>query len=210
LSESFGEYLRNLRKKKGLTLKELGEEIGFSYSYLSQLERGERGVQGIPSPEFLKLLYKPLGADFYEMMEVAGHLPKGSKEHALSASTEQNRTLENYLDQIYKAALIEPNAAIPLQVKESIEKHISISDEDNKLSIMKKIMDLDDLQAKDDISFDMWMAVHELSENEMEYILSTNEGLTYKRISLTKNDRKLITLFLDALIDGRAPTDKTK
>ncbi|WP_168735432.1 helix-turn-helix domain-containing protein [Cohnella fermenti] len=75
MGESFGQYLRNLRKQAGLTLKELGMSTDLSYSYLSQLERGERGgVKKIPSPEILKKLHKPLGVRYAELMVKAGHM----------------------------------------------------------------------------------------------------------------------------------------
>jgi transcriptional regulator with XRE-family HTH domain len=38
--ESLGKKLRSLRKAEGLTLAQLGEKVGLSTSYLSQVERG--------------------------------------------------------------------------------------------------------------------------------------------------------------------------
>lgn len=71
---AYGKYLRELRKNKGLTLKELGKQAGLSYSYLSQLERGERGTEGIPSPQILKKLAEPLGVSHNELMLEAGYI----------------------------------------------------------------------------------------------------------------------------------------
>ncbi|OME02659.1 hypothetical protein BSK54_10410 [Paenibacillus odorifer] len=207
---SFGQYLRGLRKKKGLTLKELGKEIGLSYSYLSQLERGERGIQGVPSPEILKLLYKPLGADLIEMMEEAGHLPKRTEEEIKVMNEGQNTYFEEYIDWIYKGALVSPTDPIPQQIREVIEKHIELSEDDNKLSIVTKIKNLNDSIAREKIARDMWITAQELSEDELEFILSTNEELTYKRIPLSTNDRKLLTIFLDALTDGRIAPNKSE
>ena len=74
LGESFGQYLRNLRKQAGLTLKELGKSTDLSYSYLSQLERGERGgVKKTPSPEILQKIARPLGISYEELMIKAGY-----------------------------------------------------------------------------------------------------------------------------------------
>lgn len=70
----FEGYLRKLRKDKGLTLEKLADLTGLSRSYLSQLERGERGTDGIPSPEILKQLHEPLGVGYLELMTAAGHL----------------------------------------------------------------------------------------------------------------------------------------
>ena len=35
-----GEHVRNIRKKRGITLKELAEKTGLSIGYISQIERG--------------------------------------------------------------------------------------------------------------------------------------------------------------------------
>jgi transcriptional regulator with XRE-family HTH domain len=42
----FGERMRELRKEKGVTLKEMAEAIGVSSAYLSALEHGKRGRPG--------------------------------------------------------------------------------------------------------------------------------------------------------------------
>ena len=39
-----GEYLRQLRVKKGLTLQELADSTNFNISLLSKIERGERSL----------------------------------------------------------------------------------------------------------------------------------------------------------------------
>jgi len=41
--QRFGEKLRTLRKRRGLTLQELARELGFAtHSYLSKIERGHK------------------------------------------------------------------------------------------------------------------------------------------------------------------------
>jgi len=42
--EAIGSYIRNIRKEKGLTLKELEEKTGVSFSHLSRIERDERDL----------------------------------------------------------------------------------------------------------------------------------------------------------------------
>jgi transcriptional regulator with XRE-family HTH domain len=42
----FGERMRKLRLERGVTLKEMAEEIGVSSAYLSALEHGKRGRPG--------------------------------------------------------------------------------------------------------------------------------------------------------------------
>jgi transcriptional regulator with XRE-family HTH domain len=40
MSKEFGKYIKKLREDKKLTLLEVAEVIGLSYSYLSQIESG--------------------------------------------------------------------------------------------------------------------------------------------------------------------------
>ena len=42
----FGERMRDLRKAKGVTLKDMADAIGVSSAYLSALEHGKRGRPG--------------------------------------------------------------------------------------------------------------------------------------------------------------------
>lgn len=70
-ANEFGNYLRSLRNAKGLTLTQLGNLIGYSNPYLSQIENG---LKGIPAPELLKKLSGPLGVTYEELMVLAGHL----------------------------------------------------------------------------------------------------------------------------------------
>ena len=44
----FGEKIRQLRKERGVTLKEMAEAVGVTSAYLSALEHGKRGRPGWP------------------------------------------------------------------------------------------------------------------------------------------------------------------
>ncbi len=52
MGKLFGEYLKNLRIDRGLTLRQIEEETHISNGYLSQVERGER------NPPTMKILVK--------------------------------------------------------------------------------------------------------------------------------------------------------
>ncbi|MER2060007.1 MAG: helix-turn-helix transcriptional regulator [Niallia sp.] len=66
----FGKSLRNLRKEKGLSIRELGKRSEVSHAYISQLENG---VRNIPKPKIINKLAKGLGMPFIELMRVAGY-----------------------------------------------------------------------------------------------------------------------------------------
>ena len=50
---SFGEYLKSLREKQRMSLREAEKESGVSNAYIAQIERGDRPA---PSPDILRKL----------------------------------------------------------------------------------------------------------------------------------------------------------
>lgn len=54
-----------------MTIRQLELYSGVSNAYISQIERGERGI---PSPDILKKLSKPLNIEYSELMKKAGYL----------------------------------------------------------------------------------------------------------------------------------------
>ena len=56
---TIGENIRRLRKARGLTLKELGDMIGVSESYIRAYESGRRN----PKPASLQTLADALGVN---------------------------------------------------------------------------------------------------------------------------------------------------
>ena len=107
-AKAFGEYLRQLRKAKKLTIRQLDLYSSVSNSYISQMERGERGI---PSPEILNKLSKPLGVEYEELMERAGyiHNKNTTNDQARDAVLEEyNRlppTEKKLVDDMIKALL---------------------------------------------------------------------------------------------------------
>jgi len=67
----FGEYMRKLRKEKGLTLKQVESAAQVSNAYISQIERGLRKP---PHPDILKRLAKIYEVTHYDLLIAAGYL----------------------------------------------------------------------------------------------------------------------------------------
>jgi transcriptional regulator with XRE-family HTH domain len=63
--------LKDLRKLKGFTIRELADRSGVSTAYISQLENGNRGI---PSPDVLMKLSEGLNVSYPELMQSAGYL----------------------------------------------------------------------------------------------------------------------------------------
>ena len=66
--QGFGEYLKKLRGSK--SLGQIEALSGVTKSYLSKVERGERGI---PSPSILSKLAPVLGVTYEELMNAAGY-----------------------------------------------------------------------------------------------------------------------------------------
>jgi transcriptional regulator with XRE-family HTH domain len=79
----FYDKLRDLRKLKGFTIRELADRSGVSAAYISQLENGNRGI---PSPEVLMKFSEGLNVSYSELMEVAGYLQSQGAEHAVRSN----------------------------------------------------------------------------------------------------------------------------
>jgi len=66
----FNEYLRNARRARSMTIRELASRCGLSHAYLSQVENARRGV---PKPDILRRLAEALRIDYAEMLRAAGY-----------------------------------------------------------------------------------------------------------------------------------------
>ena len=98
------DVIKELRKEKGLTIRQLQNLTGISNAYLSQIENGKRGL---PSVDFIIKLYGPLGVPFAEMMEKAGYVAYSDShtrikelEGELIQANERIRELENIVKSI--------------------------------------------------------------------------------------------------------------
>jgi len=87
----FGTYLKQLRKKRGLSIRQLSAFSGVSHSYLSQIESGKRGV---PKPEILQKLAPILHISYEKIMKEAGYLPNNINYQTQSAHRADDPTEE--------------------------------------------------------------------------------------------------------------------
>lgn len=67
----FGEYLKELREKKGVSLKEVEKAIGASNAYISQLETGTR--KKLPEPDRLRKIADYYNVSVNELLQKAGY-----------------------------------------------------------------------------------------------------------------------------------------
>ena len=94
INSNFSEKMRQTRLMKKITLKALAKECGLSYSYISQVERGEAS----PSLSALDRLAKALGVTVWQLLkeesEDNASLPFNSGRENNQKSSSNNTTLE--------------------------------------------------------------------------------------------------------------------
>jgi len=68
MGKKFGEFLKKLREDRGLTLREVEKSAKISNAYLSQIERGQRGI---PNIKILNRLADAYDISVIELVEAA-------------------------------------------------------------------------------------------------------------------------------------------
>jgi transcriptional regulator with XRE-family HTH domain len=89
---SFGEKIRDLRKKLGLSQRDLADRVGIDFTYLSKIENNRADP---PSEEVIKKLAKELGTDSDELVVLAGKIPS-DLARVLAQHPEQLRFLRQF------------------------------------------------------------------------------------------------------------------
>ena len=79
---TFGERLRQLRKERGLTLRDLAEAVGVDFTYLSKMENEKAGY--LPGADTIRALAEALDADPLELLELANKVPPEMERFASS------------------------------------------------------------------------------------------------------------------------------
>lgn len=85
MGDSFGSYVKELRKKKEFTLVQLSEISGVSNPYLSQIENDKF----TPSPDILRRLSAPLGVRYMDMLHKAGYVEDEESLNLLKEAKEE-------------------------------------------------------------------------------------------------------------------------
>ena len=90
MKSKLGNKLRQVRKLKSLSLRDVEADTGISNAYLSQLERGDASN---PSPKKLKSLAEHYDIPYADLLILAGYLPSESaSQNQLVASKNNDGT----------------------------------------------------------------------------------------------------------------------
>ena len=80
---TFGKRIRELRKAKGLTLRDLESLVGVGFTYLSRVETGRLNFGDYPSEALIHKLAEALDADEDELLILAEKIPDKIRRRVL-------------------------------------------------------------------------------------------------------------------------------
>jgi len=80
---TFGERVRQLRKGKGLTLRQLAPKVGVGFTYLSRIENGRLNYGDYPSEALIHKLAEALDGDEDELLILAEKIPDRIRQRVL-------------------------------------------------------------------------------------------------------------------------------
>jgi SOS regulatory protein LexA len=185
IKKEFQEFLKAHREEKGYSVRGLAELTGVSHTYLSQVETGKRGI---PKPEILKKLHKPLGVEYQELMEKAGYITPEIEDETLKLI--ESKTLEELIE------------AMAESVKTSFTDNNGVINEDIAHYFIESIKQSDPEMTQEDIRSVVYgeeffeQLFEKMTINEqIEFLNMTIKefdalGLTFEKDVLKKKKRK--------------------
>jgi PGF-pre-PGF domain-containing protein len=109
-NKKFGEKLRELRTKAGMSLRELADKVNVDFTYLSKIENG---VLPPPSEKVIRLLAESLKADEDELLTLAGKIPPDIAEILKDRETLEQLRSERAKKEEKAAAASRKNMSLP-------------------------------------------------------------------------------------------------
>lgn len=80
---TFGERVRDLRHAKDWSLRDLAEQVGVGFTYLSRVENGRLNYGDYPSNALIHRLADALDADEEELLVLAERVPDRIRQRVL-------------------------------------------------------------------------------------------------------------------------------
>jgi len=102
--QGFGAFLRSLREKQRMSLRDAEKESGVSNPYISQLEKGDRSP---PHPDILRKLAKAYNVTVRELLMRAGYLDE----------PEAKATEEERIDAAFEYAMADPDYKLGTRIR---------------------------------------------------------------------------------------------
>jgi len=103
---SVGQRIREIRKDRNLTQRELADRVGINFTYLSRIENDRLDDEQTPREETLQKIADALDADVDELLLLARRIPSAFRERILSRPS-VFRKLLNLSDQALEELMSE-------------------------------------------------------------------------------------------------------
>lgn len=118
---AFGEYMKLLRERAGISQETLADEAEISSAYVSQIETGRRNP---PTPDVLRRMAAPLGVPYTVLLMQADHLHEAELQtlllHALRTLFAQGTGREEQI-RLLSAAIDRWMALTPSARQEALD-----------------------------------------------------------------------------------------
>lgn len=109
MDQNFGSLIRQARKDKGYSQRELADKLGLDFTYLSKLENNRADYP--PKEEVIRALATHLDLDAEELIFLAGRIPQNDeeflKQHYKNMPTLFRRMRENpeFAQKVFQEAI---------------------------------------------------------------------------------------------------------
>ncbi|MBI3468898.1 MAG: helix-turn-helix transcriptional regulator [Planctomycetes bacterium] len=80
---TFGERVRELRKAKSLSQRDLAAEVGVNFTYISKIENGKLEFSDFPSEKLIRKMAGVLDGDMDELLLLAEKVPETIRRRVL-------------------------------------------------------------------------------------------------------------------------------
>ncbi len=80
---TFGDKIRELRKAKNLSQRDLAAKVKVNFTYISKIENERLDFGDYPSDELIRKLAKALGADADELLILAKKVPESIRKRVI-------------------------------------------------------------------------------------------------------------------------------
>lgn len=80
---TFGERVRELRKAKNLSQRDLAIEVGVNFTYISKIENGKLEFSDFPSEKLIRRMAAALDGDVDELLLLADKVPETIRKRVL-------------------------------------------------------------------------------------------------------------------------------
>lgn len=196
----FGKYIKQLRTSKKMTIRQLELYSGVSNAYISQIERG---LRGIPSPEILEKLSKPLGVNYEELMNNAGYIERSSStadlinSFLIQIADNYNLTEEDIRNAggppLTGEVLSMKELLLEMSLEDKLEWFMTLTDN------LRNVAYVSGPEGTGRLDFVVKPVKIDLEDNDILDVMD----LTYKGMPLTKSEKSEFLSIARAIFDAR-------